>query len=105
MMNCRWESMLYVAVLTENSAAVRFGSKTIRWIFPIAGVKRFMVQAIWPWALPGCDVLSGATLTDFVIGVYLNGPTITASFSDLPGHTFLLSAEKKDTASPNSRFS
>ena len=87
--------MLSRAVLMENSVAVRFGSKTIRWIFPFAGVKRFMAQAILPWALPGCAVLSGDAPTDFVIGVYLNDATITESFSDLPGQKFLLSVEKE----------
>ncbi len=87
--------MLSRAVLMENSVTVRFGSKTIRWIFPFAGVKRFMVQAILPWALPGCAVLSGDAPTDFVIGVYLNDATITESFSDLPGQKFLLSVEKE----------
>ena len=87
--------MLSHAALMDNSVAVRFGSKTIRWIFPFAGVKRFMVQAILPWALPGCAVLSGEAPTDFVIGVYLNDPTITESFSDLPGQKFLLSVEKE----------
>lgn len=87
--------LLSQAVLMQNSVAVRIGSKTIRWIFPFAGVKRFMAQTILPWALPGCAVLTGETPTDFVIGVYLNEATTTTSFADMPGQKFLLSVEKE----------
>ena len=83
------------ATLLENSVAVRFGSKTIRWIFPFSGVKRFMQKAILPWALPNCDVINEPAPADFVIGVYLNDVTITTSFADFSGQKFLLSVEKE----------
>jgi hypothetical protein len=82
-------------VLMENSAVVRLGRKTIRWIFPFAGVKRFMVQTILPWALPGGEILENDAPADFVIGAYLYDQTITSSFADLPGRKFLLSVEKE----------
>ena len=81
--------------LMQNSVMVRFGSKTIRWIFPSAAVMRFMSQAILPWARPDCNILRSETPAEFVIGVYLNDATITGSFADLPGQKFLLSVEKE----------
>ncbi len=81
--------------LMQNSVMVRFGSKTIRWIFPSVAVTRFMSQAILPWVMPGSNMISGEGSADFVIGVYLNDATITGSFVDLPGQKFLLSVEKE----------
>ena len=81
--------------LMQNSVMVRFGAKTIRWIFPSSAVRHFMSRAILPWAIPRCDIISGEAPADFVVGVYLNDATITQSFVDLPGQKFLLSVEKE----------
>ncbi len=81
--------------LLENSVAIRFGRKAVRWVFPTAAVKQFMFRAILPWVLPGCEVITSDAPTDFVIGAYLNDQTIISTFADLPGHKFLLSGEKE----------
>jgi Glycosyltransferase family 10 (fucosyltransferase) C-term len=87
------ERALSPAVLKANSIVLRFGSKTVRWVFQYTFPREFAAQFILPWAMPDARRLASDSPADFSVGVYLYDQTISGSFADLPGTKFLLAGE------------
>ncbi len=87
------EQSLSQSEIEDNSIVLRFGSKTMRWVFQSPIPRKFNVQHIAPWAFPGHICEPQSTRSEFAIGIYLSNATIEGSFADLPGRKFLLAGE------------
>ncbi|MGC8625277.1 MAG: glycosyltransferase family 10 domain-containing protein [Phycisphaerae bacterium] len=82
------------SVLEENSTVLRFGAKTMRWVFQDADTRDFYERSILPWAFPLVRIERRDLSADFTVGAYLlYDETVTGSFADLPGRKFLLAGE------------
>lgn len=81
------------SALEDNSIVLRFGVKTIRWVFQFPYDREFAEKYILPWAFPSLRPERRDLTTDFTVGAYLHNETILGSFADLAGQKFLLSGE------------
>ncbi len=79
--------------LQANSIVLKFGAKTIRWVFQYPHIRDFNEKHILPWAFPSLRTEPRDIPADFNIGVHLHNETLQGGFSELPGKKFALAGE------------